>query len=887
MAKPNTDAKDLCDEESDGVRVYVRVRPFNNAEIEASKAKNEHLRSIISMRGPNVALLDHEHDYTEKDAMLFDDTFWSIPPEQQRNDRTEFATQETVFQRCGVPLVENMFEGYNSCIFAYGQTGSGKTYSMMGYGSDTGLIPRLCHNLFDRIESDKLKNPNRRYDVVVMFFEIYNEKVKDLFVKQKGGDEYQGLKVRNHPITGPYVEGLEVKKVFTAADCLRLIDRGAANRTTKSTGMNDTSSRSHAIFKIEFTQTDDEVDDDGSPLPLVRVSQMNLVDLAGSERVKKSKVSADKLTEATNINQSLTTLRKVIDALIDIGKGKKAVAPYRESMLTWVLSESLGGNSKTVMIAAVSPHYNNEEETHSTLRYALRAKSIVNKVRVNESKSARMLREMKEQMAKLQAMIADGDVGANAEIRQQMMAEINAKQEEMKELQEKEKETQRAAEQLLHSLEEEKEKERMLVEETKRKQTLIQETRVMAMEQKKTQFMSAFQNAFKMTRQTKLMERDSTELKRAASDLRRKVQAQETLVQQSVEEIEVYEAQKAKFESEHQNITNELIKKQNDVAGLSRRIDELEAKISSLNKDMSDAVQTSSSRVQSLTEHFSELERHRQVTLVCADRVLADTKAAQPIHEAALAQMKTDGEKKIRTLDARKVVLEESVKRKTLLVADLTAQCSKHQKMVATMTAKIENLRAQRQQVLEEYGKEKVLVNREISEVKHAFALDRSKYCTRIGDGLAILSDIKKIAAHIVPKPSQAEVRAGRSGVTAWLSGLGLERHVLEFERFGFTDLYALANLTEDDLHNLKITGGTRRKVLNASYELKLALREVTQQNRGPEAEAKMLLEGGGSASQNSLIVTKMFLLDLVAEVERWLKDTHVVLSTVSERIQP
>eukprot|EP00760_Papus_ankaliazontas_P038818 PhM_4_TR9334/c0_g2_i1/m.76984/K17914/KIF13; kinesin family member 13 len=890
------DASDLCDEESESVRVYVRVRPFNRPELEFNKEHNHPNRSIVSMRGPNVALLDANDQYVEKDAMIFDDSFWSIPPEQQQNRHMPFATQQDVYLKVGTPLIHNMFEGYNSCIFAYGQTGSGKTYSMMGYGEDIGLIPRLCHGLFDSIEEDKKANPTRKYEVIVMFFEIYNEKVKDLFVKGVPGDGYQGLKVRNHPVTGPFVEGLETKKVFSAADCLRLIERGGANRTTKQTGMNDTSSRSHAVFKLEFTQTDEEYDDDGNPLPLQRISQMNLVDLAGSERVKKSLVSADKLTEATHINKSLTTLRKVIDALIDVSKGKKAVPPYRESMLTWVLSESLGGNSLTVMIAAVSPHFNNEEETHGTLRYALRAKSIVNKVRVNESKSSKKLREMKDQMAKLQALIASGEVGENAEIKAALKHEIERKQEEMHVWQEKERETHRVQAEMIQQLEDEQRKEEEMVKRANEMQSQVQEARVMAAEHRKKQFSAAFRNAFTFERKTKGYEQGTGHLRRQVSDLRRKVVAQETLEKQTQEEIEIYKEQRDKLNAQLEVLTTALVEKQQATIALSRRIDTGEAKISILKETLSESVASASARIGSLTEHFGELERHRQVTVVCVDRATVDSHDARQSHDEALHKLEHDGESRINKLMAQQIVLEQSVRNKSAIVAELTSTISKQEKQVSGMSAKLEDLRQQRKLIADDYVMDKAVVQREVADVKQQFTMDRAKSSARIGEGLSHLLTCRKIVNSLVHRPSNAELRAGKAGVQAWLTGLGLERHVPDFERSGFTDLHSVAHITEGDLQEMRIMGGSRRKVLQAAAELGNVLSEV---GRAPGAPPRLSLNGNAfiensnnslfdaNNNNNSVALTsteaaQSYGFSLFCELERWLHDFNVCLNTVS-----
>uniref|UniRef100_A0A672J3N2 Kinesin family member 13A n=1 Tax=Salarias fasciatus TaxID=181472 RepID=A0A672J3N2_SALFA len=315
----------------------------------------------------------------------------------------KYAGQEVVFKCLGEGILENAFQGYNACIFAYGQTGSGKSFSMMGNGEQPGLIPRLCCSLFERVHCEA--NEAHTFKVEVSYMEIYNEKVRDL-LDPKGSR--QSLKVREHKVLGPYVDGLSQLAVTSYEDIEVLMSEGNKSRTVAATNMNEESSRSHAVFSIIVTQTLYDLKSGNSG---EKVSKMSLVDLAGSERVSKTGAAGERLKEGSNINKSLTTLGCVISALADQsgGKGKAKFVPYRDSVLTWLLKDNLGGNSKTAMIATVSPAADNYEETLSTLRYADRAKRIVNHAVVNEDPNARIIRELREEVEKLKVQLSQAE----------------------------------------------------------------------------------------------------------------------------------------------------------------------------------------------------------------------------------------------------------------------------------------------------------------------------------------------------------------------------------------------------------------------------------------------------------------------------------------------
>ncbi|XP_064543835.1 kinesin-like protein KIF13A isoform X2 [Drosophila montana] len=329
-------------------------------------------------------------------TFAFDHCFYSLNPEDD-----SFASQETVFDCVGRDILDNAFQGYNACIFAYGQTGSGKSYTMMGSQENKGIIPRLCDKLFLKIANKS--TPELMYKVEVSYMEIYNEKVHDLLDPKPNK---HSLKVREHNVLGPYVDGLSQLAVSSYQDIDNLMTEGNKSRTVAATNMNAESSRSHAVFSVVLTQI---LTDQATGVSGEKVSRMSLVDLAGSERAVKTGAVGDRLKEGSNINKSLTTLGLVISKLADQSNGKKGgnekFVPYRDSVLTWLLKDNLGGNSRTVMVATISPSADNYEETLSTLRYADRAKRIVNHAVVNEDPNARIIRELRHEVETLRSML--------------------------------------------------------------------------------------------------------------------------------------------------------------------------------------------------------------------------------------------------------------------------------------------------------------------------------------------------------------------------------------------------------------------------------------------------------------------------------------------------
>ncbi|ROJ78793.1 Kinesin-like protein KIF28P [Anabarilius grahami] len=363
----------------DCVKVAVRVRPFNKRERDAGS------RCVISMTSNNISIQDPRNPQNSR-TFTFNCTYWSHSGFSRNKDGLfvpeeaggRYADQTSVFLDLGQGILDNALQGYNATLLAYGQTGSGKSYSMVGYGPNKGLIPTLCERLFQSIRS---MQDSRQCQVV------------DLL--SKSNRSAGGLRVREDQQRGFYVEGLRRVPCDSAVQVEQLMEQGTRTRTTAATHMNANSSRSHMLIIVQLKQI-------FSKECITKQSNIFLVDLAGSERQRSSGSEADRLKEGTAINLSLTTLGNVISALADMALGKKVVhIPYRDSVLTKLLQSALGGNSRTVMIATLSPADICYEESLSTLRYAERAKRIQNKAVVNESPTERLVKELKAENAKL------------------------------------------------------------------------------------------------------------------------------------------------------------------------------------------------------------------------------------------------------------------------------------------------------------------------------------------------------------------------------------------------------------------------------------------------------------------------------------------------------
>ncbi|KAL4488914.1 hypothetical protein ABPG72_005701 [Tetrahymena utriculariae] len=374
------------------VKVVVRCRPLNPKEKEDGRTQ---VVFVNPQRG-EISVTNPKGDQAEAPKVFtFDSTF---EPEVE---------QETVYKNTAYPIVESVLEGYNGTIFAYGQTGTGKTHTMEGKDEPKhlrGIIPRTFDHIFRSIKG----TPNVQFLVRVSFLELYNEEIRDLLQKN-----IKKLELREKPGSGVYVKDLSTFMIQDQEELREKLLHGRENRAVGATQMNQDSSRSHSIFSITIERCD-IVNGESH----IRVGKLNLVDLAGSERQSKTQATGSRLKEAININQSLTTLGNVISSLID---PKATHVPYRDSKLTRLLQDSLGGNTKTVMVANVGPADFNFDETISTLRYAHRAKSIQNHAKINEDPKDAMIRQFQEEIAKLKQQLAssvdkDGNIVMEAEV---------------------------------------------------------------------------------------------------------------------------------------------------------------------------------------------------------------------------------------------------------------------------------------------------------------------------------------------------------------------------------------------------------------------------------------------------------------------------------------
>ncbi|EDV29475.1 uncharacterized protein TRIADDRAFT_1085, partial [Trichoplax adhaerens] len=357
---------------AEAVKVIVRCRPINQREVD--------------LRCENVVEMDESTFQARLKKPKADE-----PPKSFTYDGVYNinSVTDTIYNDIAYPLVDGVLEGYNGTIFAYGQTGCGKSYTMQGVTdppSQRGITPRAFDHIFEAIQTTE----GTKYLIRASYLEIYNETIRDLLAK----DVKNNLEVKEHPEKGVYVKDLLSIPVYSTIDMERLMNIGGKNRSVGATLMNADSSRSHSIFTISL-----EMCVKGK---ITQTGKLNLVDLAGSERQSKTGASGSRLKEATKINLSLSALGNVISALVD---GKSKHIPYRDSKLTRLLQDSLGGNTKTLMVACISPADNNYDETLSTLRYANRAKNIKNKPRINEDPKDALIRQYQEEIKKLKSML--------------------------------------------------------------------------------------------------------------------------------------------------------------------------------------------------------------------------------------------------------------------------------------------------------------------------------------------------------------------------------------------------------------------------------------------------------------------------------------------------
>ena len=412
------------------VNVICRFRPMN--ELERTTGNEQ----VCVFTSPTSLTFNSSR---EKNVYRFN--FDRIfPPSSTQQDIYDFGVKG---------IIDSVLDGYNGTVLAYGQTSSGKTYTMQGEmeeQSKQGIIPRMISHVFKHI----YKNEDTDFMIKVSMIEIYQEKIRDLFDTSR-----VNLNIREDSIKGIYVDGTSERYVGSPSDVLALLEMGSANRAQAATNMNEHSSRSHSIFILTINQTNKK---EG----FSKIGKLYLVDLAGSEKISKTGATGHTLEEAKIINKSLTTLGRVINNLTD---GKSTHIPYRESKLTRVLQESLGGNSKTCLIITCSPSIYNESESLSTLRFGERAKKIKNKPKINKeitvAELQKLVTQLKENLKKADARISQLENyirqnGLSVPVSDYKMEEDEEEKKKQKDERDKERDEEKQVEELKQKLTKEK-----------------------------------------------------------------------------------------------------------------------------------------------------------------------------------------------------------------------------------------------------------------------------------------------------------------------------------------------------------------------------------------------------------------------------------------------
>ncbi|CAM4588339.1 unnamed protein product [Lepidochelys olivacea] len=590
-------------ESCDNVKVVVRCRPFNEREkvMCYKMAVN-----VDEMRG---TITVHKTDSSNEPPKTF--TFDTVfGPESKQLD---------VYNLTARPIIDSVLEGYNGTIFAYGQTGTGKTFTMEGVRAVPelrGIIPNSFAHIFGHIAKAE---GDTRFLVRVSYLEIYNEEVRDLL----GKDQTQRLEVKERPDVGVYIKDLSAYVVNNADDMDRIMTLGHKNRSVGATNMNEHSSRSHAIFTITIECSEKGVDGNMH----VRMGKLHLVDLAGSERQTKTGATGQRLKEATKINLSLSTLGNVISALVD---GKSTHVPYRNSKLTRLLQDSLGGNSKTMMCANIGPADYNYDETISTLRYANRAKNIKNKARINEDPKDALLRQFQKEIEELKKKLEegeeisgsdisgsededeeeeeDGEVGEDGEKRKKRRGKKKVSPDKMVEMQAKIEEERKALETKLDMEEEERNKARAELEKREKDllkaqlehQSLLE--KLSALEKKV--IVGGVDLLAKAEEQEKLLEESNMELEE-----RRK------RAEQLRKELEEKEQERLDIEEKYTSL-------QEEAQGKTKKLKKVWTMLMAAKSEMADLQQEHQREIEGLLENIRQLSRELRLQMLIIDNFI-------------------------------------------------------------------------------------------------------------------------------------------------------------------------------------------------------------------------------------------------------------------------
>ncbi|XP_020669327.2 kinesin-like protein KIF3A isoform X3 [Pogona vitticeps] len=587
---------------SDNVKVVVRCRPFNEREkvMCYKMAVN-----VDEMRG---TITVHKTDSSNEPPKTF--TFDTVfGPESKQLD---------VYNLTARPIIDSVLEGYNGTIFAYGQTGTGKTFTMEGVRAVPelrGIIPNSFAHIFGHIAKAE---GDTRFLVRVSYLEIYNEEVRDLL----GKDQTQRLEVKERPDVGVYIKDLSAYVVNNADDMDRIMTLGHKNRSVGATNMNEHSSRSHAIFTITIECSEKGVDGNIH----VRMGKLHLVDLAGSERQAKTGATGQRLKEATKINLSLSTLGNVISALVD---GKSTHVPYRNSKLTRLLQDSLGGNSKTMMCANIGPADYNYDETISTLRYANRAKNIKNKARINEDPKDALLRQFQKEIEELKKKLEegeeisgsetsgseddddedeDGEIGEDGEKRRKRRGKKKVSPDKMIEMQAKIDEERKALETKLDMEEEERNKARAELEKREKDLLKAQQEHQSLLEKlsalEKKVIVGGVDLLAKAEEQEKLLEESNMELeerRRRAEQLRK--------------ELEEKEQERLDIEEKYTSL-------QEEAQGKTKKLKKVWTMLMAAKSEMADLQQEHQREIEGLLENIRQLSRELRLQMLIIDNFI-------------------------------------------------------------------------------------------------------------------------------------------------------------------------------------------------------------------------------------------------------------------------
>ncbi|XP_053422961.1 kinesin-like protein KIF3A isoform X2 [Nycticebus coucang] len=590
-------------ESCDNVKVVVRCRPLNERE------KSMCYRQAVSVDEMRGTITVHKTDSSNEPPKTF--TFDTVfGPESKQLD---------VYNLTARPIIDSVLEGYNGTIFAYGQTGTGKTFTMEGVRAVPelrGIIPNSFAHIFGHIAKAE---GDTRFLVRVSYLEIYNEEVRDLL----GKDQTQRLEVKERPDVGVYIKDLSAYVVNNADDMDRIMTLGHKNRSVGATNMNEHSSRSHAIFTITIECSEKGVDGNMH----VRMGKLHLVDLAGSERQAKTGATGQRLKEATKINLSLSTLGNVISALVD---GKSTHVPYRNSKLTRLLQDSLGGNSKTMMCANIGPADYNYDETISTLRYANRAKNIKNKARINEDPKDALLRQFQKEIEELKKKLEegeeisgsdisgseeeddkDGEIGEDGEKRKKRKGKFCKKKvspDKMVEMQAKIDEERKALETKLDMEEEERNKARAELEKREKDLLKAQQEHQSLLEKlsalEKKVIVGGVDLLAKAEEQEKLLEESNMELeerRKRAEQLRR--------------ELEEKEQERLDIEEKYTSL-------QEEAQGKTKKLKKVWTMLMAAKSEMADLQQEHQREIEGLLENIRQLSRELRLQMLIIDNFI-------------------------------------------------------------------------------------------------------------------------------------------------------------------------------------------------------------------------------------------------------------------------